>query len=255
MTVPPQALSSAAELVARRGGWNAGRVVSLVAGSVLAVIGLGLVAAGGVGVWATTTQRDGAGYLTTPARTFDTASSAITSDRVELGRSTGWITPGGLLGTVRVRAASTDAATSIFVGIAPEAAATRYLSGVDRLFVTDWADGRIRQQFGHGTGLAAPPAAAGIWTAQTSGYGRQSLSWRPTGGKWVVVVMNTNGSAGVAVTADVGATVPNLAWISVGLFTGGGLLLLTLSGLVIAVSTARAGRIRSTSIGEEAGAR
>ena len=71
--------------------------------------------------------------------------------------------------------------------------------------------------------------------------GTQSLTWRPTGGTWVIVVMNADGRPGVSVTADAGATVPDLRWIAVGLI-GVGAVLLASAIVLIAVPVTRAGR-------------
>ena len=225
----------------RRGGWTGGRVTSLVVGSALGLISLGPLAAGGIATWATNTQRDSAGYLTSDTRTFSTAAYAVTSDRIDLGSSTDWITPGDVLGTVRIRATATDPAAAVFVGVAPQAAVNRYLKGVNNLVVTNWATGHANLHRSGGSAPATAPAAAKIWTAQATGPGQQSLTWRPTGGHWVVVVMNANGHPGVAVTADVGATVPDLGWIAVGLFIVGGVFL-AVAVVLIVVPVVRASR-------------
>jgi hypothetical protein len=58
------------------------------------------------------------------------------------------------------------------------------------------------------------------------------LVWDPTDGSWTVVVMNADGRPGIDVTADLGARVPALPWIAVGMLVagtgflvGGGLLI------------------------------
>lgn len=225
----------------RRSGWSAGRVISLVIGSLLGLTSLGLLGAGGVATWATNTQRDTAGYLTTDTRTFTTATYAVTSDQIDLGTSTDWITPGDVLGTVRFRATAIDPTKAVFVGVAPQTAVETYLAGVGHTVVTNWANGHTQTTATAGNRAPSRPAAARIWTAHASGVGTQALTWRPTGGHWVVVVMNANATAGVTVTADAGATVPDLAWIAVGLFVIGGILLAA-AVVLIAVPVARASR-------------
>ena len=225
----------------RRRGWTGGRVVSLVIGAVLGLVSFGLLAAGGVATWATNTQRDAAGYLTSDSRTFSTASYAVTSEKIDLGRSADWITPGDVLGTLRIRATATDPAKAVFVGVAPQSAVTAYLAGVDHLVVRDWASGHTRNVVASGNAPTTAPTDAQIWTAQATGAGTQSLSWRPASGEWAVVVMNADGSAGVSVNADAGATVPDLAWIAVGLFAAGGVLL-AIAVVLIVVPVVRASR-------------
>jgi hypothetical protein len=78
-------------------------------------------------------------------------------------------------------------------------------------------------------------------TAQASGSGPQTLTWDPSGGQWVIVVMNADASPGITVTADVGATVPDLKWIAVGLFAAAFVVLIP-AVLLIVIPTVRAGR-------------
>jgi hypothetical protein len=224
-----------------RRGWTGGRIVSVVAGCVVGLMSLGLLAAGAAASWATNTQRDAAGYLTSTPRTFSTAGYAVTSDHIDLGSSTDWITVGDVLGKVRIRATATDPGKAVFIGVAPEPAVTRYLGRVDRLVVTNWADGRADHQIAAGVAPATRPGAATFWAARTAGPGTQTLTWRPTSGHWVVVVMNASAAPGVAVTADVGAEVPSLGWLAVGLLAIGGLLLAG-AVLLVVVPVVRASR-------------
>ena len=222
-------------------GWTGGRVVSLVIGAVLALISLGLLAGGGIATWLTTSQRDSSGYLTTNSHAFATTSYAVTSERIDLGTGADWATVADILGTVRVRATATNTGTPVFIGIAPQSAVDSYLAGVSHTEVTDWADGHSASRDTSGGAPRTAPVAAGFWAARAVGFGRQTLTWRPTGGAWAVVVMNPSGRPGVSVIADVGATVPDLKWFAVGLFVAGGVLL-CIAVPLIAVPIARAGR-------------
>ncbi|HEY2298866.1 MAG TPA: DUF4389 domain-containing protein [Jatrophihabitans sp.] len=222
-------------------GWTGGRIVSLVIGAVLALISLLLLAGGGIATWLTASQRDSSGYLTTNSHAFTATSYALTSERIDLGTGADWATVSDILGTVRIRATASNAATPVFIGIAPQSAVDTYLAGVSHTEVTNWADGNAttRQQGGGAPHTA--PVASRIWTARAVGLGRQTLTWHPTGGAWAVVVMNPSGRPGVSVIADVGATIPDLKWFAVGLFVAGGVLLCVAVPL-IAVPIARAGR-------------
>ena len=62
------------------------RVILLVLGSIVAVIGCGLLAAGARLGWAYGTQRDDAGFFTTSNERFGTDSFALTSDKIDLGQ-------------------------------------------------------------------------------------------------------------------------------------------------------------------------
>jgi hypothetical protein len=59
------------------------------------------------------------------------------------------------------------------------------------------------------------------------------------------MVMNAEGTPGVSVDADAGATVPALTWVAIGLLAGG-LLLLAASTALIVVPIAQASSTTST---------
>ncbi len=225
---------------AKRRGWTAGRTVSLVIGCILGLASLGLLGAGGFATWATNTQRDAAGYLTS-THAIATTGHAITSEQIDFWTATDWVTPADVVGTIRIRATAASPAAGVFIGIAPTAAVDSYLTGVNRQVVTSWSP--FSSYYRHETGAApkTAPIDARIWTAQVSGPGTQTLTWRPTGGTWTIVIMHPNGSAGLSVTADIGATIPDLASFAVALFVLGGLLLGAAVSLVV-VSVVRASR-------------
>ena len=224
-----------------RRGWTAGRVVSLVIGSVLGLIALGVLAGAGAATWATNSQRDSAGFLTSDTHRIATPAYAITSGGIDLGTGTDWLTPGDIFGKARIRATAINPTAGVFIGVGSKTAVDSYLAGVGHEVVTDWANGDTRFEPGRPGGPQTAPGDAAIWTAQASGQGTQTLSWRPESGQWEVVVMNPDGAAGVSVIADVGATVPDLAWIAVILFAIGGVLLLAAIALVV-IPVVRASR-------------
>lgn len=224
-----------------RRGWTGGRITALVAGSLLALISFGLLAGGGVATWMDNTQRDAGGYLTTGTHTFSTGSYALTSGKIDLGSSADLFAPSDFLGTVRLRVTPTGPQSPVFVGIASQAAVDQYLAGAGHDEVTDWANGSTVHHSGTGASPARAPAAAGIWIAQSSGTGTRTVTWKPGPGNWTVVVMNTSATPGLAVTADIGATLPDLGWIAGGLLAAGGVLLLV-AGTLILVSVTRASR-------------
>lgn len=224
-----------------RGGWTGGRIASLIAGCVLGLISVGLLAGGGVATWADNAQRDAAGYVTTGSHSFATGTYALTSGSIDLGSSADVFTPSDFLGTVRLRVTPSDPQTPIFVGIAPETSANQFLAGVSHDEITNWARGSTAFHSSAGGAPVGPPAAAGIWITQSSGTGMQTITWKPGPGSWTVVVMNASATPGVAISADVGATLPDLGWIAAGLLSGGGLLLLV-GGALILIPISRASK-------------
>ena len=240
---PPAGLSGPPPSPPRRPsqvpGWTGLRIFSVVAGCLIGLTSVGLLAAGGGVTWLDNTQRDAGGFLTSGLHSLATSSYAITTDRIDLGPSD-LSAPSAILGTVRFRVTATDATRAVFVGIAPKVSLDGYLAGVGRAVVPDWAGGpEYRNQAGGPPSV--PPTASSIWVASATGAGTQTLTWKPTGGEWVVVVMNADGSLGVSITADAGATFPSLGWIAGGLLAAGAFLLLA-GILLIVFPVMRAGR-------------
>jgi hypothetical protein len=87
------------------------------------------------------------------------------------------------------------------------------------------------------------PATQRFWVASSSGPGARTLKWDPHGGSWTVVVMNADARPGIGVRADLGARMPAVLWIAIGLLIAG-LVFLAGGGLLIAVAIRgrRAGR-------------
>ena len=208
-----------------RSGWTAGRVVALCIGSVLGLVSIGVLAGGGAIAWLDHTQRDASGYLTSPARTFATSTYAITTDRIDLGNTTD-VAPSSILGTVRIRATAGNPGQAVFIGIGRHDAVDRYLSGVSHVTITSWIGDVTHRRRYPGAAPTIPPTALSTWVRSASGAGTQTITWKPSGGDWTVVAMRPNGSRGLSITADVGATFPSLGWIDAAVFTLGGLLLI-----------------------------
>jgi hypothetical protein len=218
--------------------WTAGRVVSLVLGALLLLTSTGLLAAGGGLLWADQTQREN-GWLTSEADSVSTARYALVSDDVSLhGTGFGWVVD-NLIGRVRLQVTFTDPGVELFAGVAPSSAVRSYLAGG-----MGWSMGSSgglnpgSMMDVPGNPPAVPPADQDIWVAQTSGSGTQSLEWTPTVGDWTVVVMRADGSADVATTLAVAATVPGLTKAAWGLL-GGGAVLLAVGGLLVALALRR----------------
>ncbi len=217
-------------------GWTAGRVVSVVVGAILALASLGLLTAGFAGVVADRTMRDG-GYLMTHVGTVTSGGYAVVTDDVVIEGSSagGRFWPARLLGDLRVAATSQNAATPVFVGIAPTAQVDRYLAGVQRSLQS--APGGRHSDLS-GVAPTVPPSDVDIWVAQASGSGEQQLTWTPARGSWALVVMNADASRGVDAQLDAGATLPSLPWIGAALMLVGVALLV--GGTLLVVLPVRA---------------
>jgi len=234
VAVPPRPQAGA-----RRSGWTGGHITALVIGVLLALVSLGLLGGGGTALWADTTQRDAAGYLTTSGHQFATAGSALASERIDLGSAgTGWLYTPALLGTVRIRVTPVHPGPALFVGIGPSADVDRYLTGVNHTLVSDLWTNRV-QAIGGGTPASAP-GTQDFWAASTTGTRPQTLRWNPANGSWTVVVMNAAGRPGISVRADLGATYPDLLGIAVGCLAAGAIFGVG-AALLITAATRRRG--------------
>jgi hypothetical protein len=203
--------------------WTSGRIAALVIGTVLVLVSLALLGGGGTGLWADLTQRN-AGYVTTGAHTFSASGSALATEPIQLGSAgVGWLYSPGVLGKVRIRVTPASPSSGLFVGIGPTAAVDRYLAGVNRTVISDFFGDKMQQVAGGRPGSA--PGAQRFWVASATGHGARTLLWEPAKGSWTVVVMNANGQRGLDVAADLGARMPAVLWIAVGLLAAGAIFM------------------------------
>ncbi|MHC1557795.1 DUF4389 domain-containing protein [Actinomycetospora sp. C-140] len=238
----PDATRAAAPPDAARRGWTAGPVVALALGIVLCLGAVPALVGGLTGLGADASARDDAGFLTTPPSLVTSTGYAVRAPGLLLEAPPGEaFSPSAGLGEVRIRVASLDPARPVFVGIAPRAAADRYLAGVATGTMASDDGGRTRPVIVEQPGgpPAVAPSDAGIWVAQAAGPGTQTVTWRPAPGDWSVVVLQPDGGPGVHVGADAGATVPALRTLSVLLLVVAAVLVaLGVTAVTLAVSTA-----------------
>jgi hypothetical protein len=204
-------------------GWTGGRIAMVVIGSLLALVGLALAAGGGFGLWETT-QRNSDGYLMTKSKPFATGSYALATRSLEIsGDVPSFVYGESWLGTVRVRGESADPGRPLFIGIARRADVNAYLARVAHSDVIDVSTSPFHASYRPSPGGPPPvsPVRARFWVAKASGPGAQTVSWNVKSGTWSVVVMRPDGSRGVAADMSVGAKLPALGWVSLGLLLFG----------------------------------
>lgn len=216
------------------------RPVPLVIGILLALVGFPLLL-GGLGLgWAMATQRDDDGFFSTPTEQLSTETVALSSEVVNLGKAgpDDWWADRDLA-TVRLSARSADA-SAVFIGIAPSADVARYLGSASYDEIsdlrTDPFDYSLTRR-GTGGDLRTAPTDQGFWTAQSSGPGTQALTWDLKPGTYTAVVMNADGSPGVAVDLSAGGRLGRLAPLAWSLGLLGGALIL--GGALLIVYGAR----------------
>jgi hypothetical protein len=200
-------------------GWTVGRITALVVGVLLVLVALVLLGGGGTALWADRTQREG-GYVTTDVHRFSTSGSALATVSTELGSAgVGWLYAPGLMDEVRIRVSPTGSGGELFVGIGPSTDVESYLAGVNHTVITEfWGD---KTEAVEGGAPASAPETHDFWAASTTGAGPQTLVWDPADGSWTVVVMNADGQPGIDVGTDLGARMPAVLWIALGLLAAG----------------------------------
>jgi hypothetical protein len=228
---------TAVAATARGSRWTVGRVVLVVLGSIVALVGAGLLAAGIAAVVVDQTQRDDQGFLMSPDESFESAGYAVLSESADVSFSGEERAVDFFLGTVKIES---DSVRPVFVGIGPATDVEEYLGQVQRSVVTELQRSPNYDELSGGS-PPGPPGENSFWAASATGAGTQSLTWDPEDGDWVVVLMNEDGSSGVEADLSIGAEVDPLLWIGIGTLLGG-LLVLLLGALGIAVGATRAAR-------------
>ena len=162
-------------------------------------------------------------YNLTDRLMIEVSSRAVVTDDVEL--PTYWFVSSSE--DVWVEGAATGF-EALFMGIAPVDAVAGYLDGVAHDEITDWDFFKNDIEdvvYTRNEGTTDPGAlgAEGFWVASVSGSGEQTLDWTIESGKWVVVIMNADGSPGVSADVRLGVLAPSglvplgLASLAVGL--------------------------------------
>jgi hypothetical protein len=219
------------------------RIIALVIGCLMLLPGVGLLFAGGALGIGYIAGRNDAGYFQTVLTDLHTPTAAIITETPAL--TTDLQTPTWLIDTldtnIRLRVTASTSDSQIFVGIGPAAQVDTYLKSVAHDSITGLVNGGTPiYHTDPGTGqVASPPAGQSFWVAQTSGSDTQELSWQPTNGQWAVVIMNTNGSAGITAAATVEIQAGFLVPLAVILFVIG--ILLT-AGAVVLIIVGATGR-------------
>lgn len=210
------------------------RVLAVVVGGVLAVFSLGLLVAGGVGLWAANHDH---GYidLGTKDYTYKTDGYALTTE--------GWNASDavfGAVGKVRARVTPADGAAPMFVGLAPSDQINRYLADVQYTTVHDSSGPGPSYTAHAGSAPKTSPDRAGLWVAHASGSGPQTMVWKVQSGAFALVAMNADGSPAVSGRVDVAAKVPSLPWIAAGVLLCGALLAAGATTLIVKSRSPRA---------------
>jgi hypothetical protein len=227
---------------------SGGKIALLVVGIIFLVGALVLMAGGGGLMWLSMTLENDDPLFAARTSSLKTNSYAIVSEPFDIdwyddSQGERW----GLGDFVKVRVASesNDSSRGVFVGLARETDVDDYLSGVRYHEIVEWAgdpydDPEVEYQLHAGSLAPSDPTTETFWELSVHGTGRQYLEWSPEMGRWVLVIMNEDGSAGIDVSGAVGAEVPWLFWLGLSVVLVGALALV--GGAVMVYFAARRSR-------------
>ena len=221
---------------------SAGRVVSVVIGSLVILIALPLLFGGGGILVLEGTFGDDEGFLTLDSIALHRDAFAVAAPATIMGDwGWSWMHPA----TLRVEVEAAAAPGIVFVGVAPRDQAEAYLKDVpyaeiDEFHFERGAGKAIEYEDRDGSGVAEAPTSQSFWRASAMGTGRQTLQWTMQPGDWVLVAMNADGTRGVDFTTSIGVRAPWFHSIGIGLLVAG--LVVFAIGLAIVLFVARRAR-------------
>ena len=155
-----------------------------------------------------------------------------------------WATAGN---SAALTAASITPRTDRAVVPAAQGDVDRYLADVNHTVITEfWGD--KTEAVDDGGPPQSLPGTQDFWVASATGSGAQTVEWDPADGSWTVVVMNADGRPGIDVGADLGARVPALPWIALGVLVAGAVFLA--GGALLIAAAFRRNRTPTTELEE-----
>jgi uncharacterized membrane protein len=227
---------------------SAGKIILLVFGIIGLLISIGLLAGGATLLWADNTIKDSDGFYTTETIQIEKDSYAIVTGPADIDVDTGWDWGWGWdlgdLVTFKVEGSNNDPSNQIFIGVATESDIDAYLNGVEYDEMTNLHIYPYSVEYENHPGIVVPgaPTSQTFWTESISGAGTQILEWELEPGSHSLVLMNDDGSVFVDIDIALGAKVPLLFGIGVGLLVGG-VIALSISILMIYFAARRRGTV------------
>ena len=189
----------------------------------LAALAVLLLLIGGALVTIHLTQRDDDGYFSSSTFRLAAPGYAITSQQLDLAGS-GHVNlardAAELSGNLRIQATATER-KPIFLGIARERDADRYLEGVARNEVVNAAGGATSTVTHPGRTPASAPTDQRIWQASATGTGSRTMTWKIRPGRWTVAIMNADASKGVQANIQIGLKTRLFLWIGLASLASG----------------------------------
>jgi len=218
-----------------------GRILLLVIGVIIIFPALALIVGGAGVLWVNSAYKDSEGFITTKTIELDKNSHAIVTQPVDIDVRAARMWEWHDFVTFKVEGSNNNPSKQTFIGIASKSDLDNYLSGVKYDEITEFhihpLD--IVSERHDGNSVPAAPTTQTFWIDSVHGPGTQVLEWELKTGTYSLVLMNADGSADVDLSVIVGAKIPALFWIGLGLVLGG-IVILGLAGLFIYLAVRRA---------------
>jgi hypothetical protein len=212
---------------------SGGRRVAIWLGGAVAVFGAILALGGG----AIIALFGSDGVLSTGRHDLSTPTSALVSQTASIEDTAD---VADALGDTRVKvSAHADGGRPVFVGIGRADDVERYLDGAATDEVTDFdvVPFRVDRDRHEGDVTPQAPGEQSFWIASDSGRDAANLDWKVRDGDYRFVVMNADGSRGVATQSKLGVDVPYIGGVGIGILGAG--LVLVAGGIAAIVLGAR----------------
>jgi hypothetical protein len=193
-----------------------GRGIAIGFTSLLGLFGVMLTLGGAALIGVHAFARDDDGYYSTETEQLVSDGYAVSTAELDLAGDGNGFGVEDLGASLRVNATS-NTNEPLFIGIASQDDAERYLAESNHSVVSDFGKGGADYDQVSGTDRPGQPASQDIWVASSEGTGEQRVQWEPDNGRWAVVAMNADASQGVDLEVDAGAKVSWLIWVGIGL--------------------------------------
>lgn len=202
---------------------SVGRIILLVFGAILLLGAVASLFGGGALLWVNSALTDSEGFFTTSTIDLDKDSHAIVIAPANIDVRAAWLLERSTLATFKIKGSNDNSSKQIFIGIAEASDLNPYLSDVEYDEITDFSIYPYEVTYTNHPGDSEPaaPTLQTFWTASAYGDGNQTLEWEIKTGSYAMVLMNADGSADVDLSVVVGAKVPLIFGLGLGLLIGG----------------------------------
>ena len=223
---------------------SAGRIIGIVVGGLVLLVGLGLLLGGGGVLVAERVLADADGFVTFRTTSINQDAYAVVVPAQILGGEGFWWRHAV---TLRIEVTGREAdGKAVFVALADRVDVERYLNGVNYVEVKNPrlanAARPRRLQVGYqtvaGTTIPPAPTTQSFWLESATGSRTQLLEWRIEPGDYCLVLMNADGTRGISASAAVGIKAPIVVTIAI-IVLGVGAVMFALGLLVVVLSARR----------------